>query len=48
MSRNDDIGYVELSYNGEKQNRPNYDAKEYKVSISSDGKKYITKRLMVK
>ncbi|MBW1296209.1 T9SS type A sorting domain-containing protein [Aquimarina litoralis] len=39
MSRNDEIGYVELWYNGQKQTLSNADFQDYQVDISSDGKR---------
>ncbi|WP_299258440.1 Ig-like domain-containing protein [uncultured Aquimarina sp.] len=39
MSRNKDVGYIEFWYNGEKQTLTNSGFQDYKVTLSSDGKR---------
>ncbi|GAA4115015.1 hypothetical protein GCM10022393_14930 [Aquimarina addita] len=39
LSRNEDVGYIEFWYNGEKQTLINSEFQEYKVTLSSDGKR---------
>ncbi|WP_386406795.1 Ig-like domain-containing protein [Sungkyunkwania multivorans] len=45
LSRDEDIGYVELWYNGVKQTLSNSDFKNYKAKISSDGKRAYHKTM---